>query len=49
MIYIITEQCMDIEWARCKELLISRLFDGPHNLQTWTLNNSLIEIFSTIF
>ena len=49
MIYIITEQCMDIEWARCKELLISRLLNDPHKLQTWTLNNSLIEIFSTMF
>ena len=24
MIYTITEQCMDIEWARCKEMPISR-------------------------
>ena len=40
MIYIITEQCMDIEWARCKDLLISRLLNGPHKLQTWTLNNT---------
>ena len=21
MIYVITEQCMDIEWARCEELI----------------------------
>ena len=30
MICIITEQCMGIEWARCKELQISRLLDDLH-------------------
>ena len=49
MIYIITEQCIDIDWARCKELVISRLLNNPHKLETWALNNSPIEIFSTMF
>ena len=40
---------MDMEWVRCKELLISRVFIDPHKLQTWTLNNSLMEIFSNMF
>ena len=40
---------MDIEWTRCKELLISGLLNDPHKSKTWTLNNSLIQIFSTMF
>ena len=32
-----------------QRMLISRLLNDPHKLRKWMLNNSLIEIFSTIF